>query len=212
MKTHDMIQNLSNEPKPDQPHFYRSSFLIWSLGTTALLALFFYLIPTRADLSLKLASTSFQTETLLLFILFFVSTWLAYRSAIPGLLGQQEQLIGVALIAVFGAFVLSKLSISGLANELHMEMDFYRGRCGPILLILAGLQTIVGMFVARRAAPTNLYRTGAWLGVSAGAMALVTVQLFCDHENFLHVVIWHALPATFLVGTGALLGRRFLRW
>ena len=212
MKTDDVIRNLSNELKGGDNHFYRSSFLLWSLGTATLLVLLFHFIPMRHDLDIEFASPFFAVEVLLLCALFFVSTRLAYRSAVPGLIGRGEQFIGFLLIAVFAGLVLSKFSISGLKQELVLEMSFYRGRCGSILLVLAGLQTAIGIFVARRAAPTHLYRTGAWLGVSAGAMALVALQLICDHENFLHLLIWHAAPAMMIVAAGSVLGRRFLRW
>ena len=212
MKTDDVIKNLSSELKPDETHFYRSSALWWVGGTIGLLALFVSIVPLRADLGYQLSALFFQVETASLLALFSGSTWIAYRSAIPGLLGRREKIVGVVIAVLFSAVILSKLSISSLATEFEGEMSFYRGRCGPILLALSLTQAVLGMVLARRAAPTRLVITGFWVGVSAAAMGLFATQLICDHDNFLHLVIWHALPAGILVGTAAVAARRVLRW
>jgi hypothetical protein len=212
MKTDEVIDRLAHGLKPTAASFYRATLLWWSAGTAELLGLFFCMMPLRGDLLHKWAAPSFDLETLFLLAIFVTSTWLAHRSSIPGLITRGEQWVGVALIVTFGVFIASKFSISSFATELGLEMNFYRGRCGPIVLVVASLQMMIGMLIARRAASTNLYRTGAWLGVSAGALALVAIQLICDHENFLHLLLWHAAPAALIVGVGSVVGRRFLRW
>lgn len=212
MKTDEIIRNLAGDIKTTQDHFYRNSLLIWSTGTTILLALFFFFMPIRPDLNSKLSSTFFYAETVCLFALFFVSTWIAYRSAIPGLLQKRDQLIGVGIAVLLAIFIFARFSAVHFTTELHHEMNFYRGHCGPILLALSGLQLIVAFIVARRAAPTNLYRTGTWLGASAGAMSLLAMQFICEHDSFSHLMLWHALPIALLVVATAFLGKKLLRW
>ncbi len=212
MQTNDMIKKLSADLTPPVPHFYRSLLLWWLGGTAALLAFFFFFIPLRPDLWSRFQSLPFQAETLLLITLFGTATWIAYRSVIPGLMGRAEQLMGIIVTGLLGVLLISKLSLASFATEFRDEMSFYRGMCGPILLSLAVAETVLGVILARRAAPTNLVRTGAWIGVSAGALGLLATKLICDHENFFHLLIWHAVPAGALVGTSAVAARRWLHW
>jgi hypothetical protein len=123
-----------------------------------------------------------------------------------------DRQLGMILFVVLAVMLLSKLSFSTLATEFPGEMDFYRGRCGPIMLILGALDTGLLMALARRGAPTKPRLTGLWIALSAGVMGLFVMQFICAHENFLHVLIWHLVPVGLLAAGGYSLGRRLLRW
>lgn len=212
MKTGETIDSLSKELKISDKNFYRNSLLMWLTGTALLLGLFFYSIPLRPDLVDNLKSAFFQVETAVIVALFFISSWLAYRSSVPGLLGSQEQVLGWILIGLFVIFLISRITVAGFYTEFQGEMDFYRGRCGPIFLIFAGLQTGLGLVMARRGAPTRLFRAGFWIGMSSSALGLFALQMICDHDNFLHLLVWHATPVALLVGATSAISGRLLRW
>ncbi len=213
MKTNDLIKDLAQKLDPAHDvHFYRTTLLVWLTGTLGLVGLFFFLIPFRGDVEHCLTSPSFNIEVLLSFSLFLVATYVAYHSSVPSLLNQWEQWAGAILLAMLVVVTITKISFQDLPSEFWGEMDLFRGRCGPILLILAALECTMGLALARRAAPVRPALTGAWVAVSAGALGLLATQLICDHENFLHLVVWHGLPFGLIVGAGILAGRKLLKW
>lgn len=213
MKTDDLIKDLSGKLKPHEgADFYRRSLMIWLAGTIGLVALFFFIIPLRGDISHCVVSPLFNLEAGLSLALFFMASYTAYRSAVPGLMTLWEQRAGMVLIGALVLIAFLKISFMDLPGELQCEMDFYRGRCGPILLILAGFESALGFMLARRAASTKPALTGAWIAVAAGAMGLFATQLICDHDNFMHLVVWHGFPAALLVGVSAAVGRKALKW
>lgn len=213
MKTNDLIHNLASELKePSGVGFYTVSFMTWAATSLALLALAFSILSFRHDLIYRLSSGLFQTETTLYLALFFISAFIAYRSSIPTLLRPQEQRVGWGVLALSMGVLISQVSFIGLKTEFLGEMNFYRGRCGPIILAIGVLDALLIMALARRAAPVNPSLTGAWIALSAGALGLFSMQFVCAHGNFLHMVIWHAVPVAMLAGGGAVFGKRLLKW
>jgi hypothetical protein len=213
MKTDDLIKNLSTELRPAETKlFYATSFAAWLIGTFGILALSFYFLPFREDLLPRFHSIFFVTETALCFALFLVAVLVAYRSSIPSLFQLKDSRVGWAILALLGVMVASRVSVADIRAEFLGEMSFYRGRCGPIMLILGTLDTVLLMALARRGAPIQPRVTGLWIALASGALGLLVMQFICDHENFLHMLLWHALPMGFLMAAGAAIGQRVLRW
>jgi hypothetical protein len=156
MKTEQFVKNLTNELKPgDDGHFYLKAFLIWAGGTLALLAVSFWFFPMRIDLASRMHDVFFEGETWLCFALFLMATFVAYHTAIPGLLGQRERIWAWALIGVLTYVLLAQMSTSDLLNEFKGELDFYRGRCGLFIFILGVLETAFVFVLVKRAAFIN---------------------------------------------------------
>jgi hypothetical protein len=212
MKTDDLIGQLSTDLQAAKKHYYAASFLMWLAGTLGILTLTFHFLPFRPDLAERLSSPFFVTTTVLCFVIFCMSVFVSYRSAIPGLLQTRDHLIGIVLLIITAGVLLSQLSSLPLQSEFLGEMDWYRGRCGPIMLIIGTLDTALLMVLARRAAPVRPIFTGVWIALAAGAMGLFVMQFICTYENFLHVLLWHMLPVGILITVGALSGRKLLRW
>ena len=211
METPDLIDKLTGELKRER-RVFSATFGAWSTASLLLVGAMLVVLPFRADLPGRSASAFFRTETLLFLALFFASTFVAFRSAVPSLLRSAEVRLGVGLLVLAVLGIVSRFSFGQLGAEWAGEMDFYRGRCGPIILILGGLDVALIALLARKTAPTRPWLTGAWIGLSAGSLGLFGMQFICSHENFLHLFIWHLVPVAALVAGGDVIGRRFLRW
>lgn len=79
----------------------------------------------------------------------------------------------------------------------------------PLLSIPAFAILVV---LARRLAPTNLTRTGAYIGVMAGGFGAVGYALHCGDDSMLFVATAYTLAIGEMALLGALLGPRLLRW
>lgn len=212
METEKLIKTLSEKYEPTAP-FAPRALAFWALMSGFFLALYLGLLPARADLGARLTSALYQAETTLFGALFLTISYVAYRSLIPGMLRGRDLwpawiMLGLGVLLAFA----HPGPWRGFAADLDREMDFYRGRCGPLLLLIGGLETVAGFWVARRAAPTRPLLTGALIGLCAGALGLFATQFICAHENFLHLVVWHFVPVVSLVGAAGLWGQRTLRW
>lgn len=213
MQTNDLIKDLSGRLSPAPRHSPAQTALFWAAGTAALLGLYFWLLPVRPDLGSRLGQLLYQTENLIFLALFVVTALVAYRSSIPGALRPDEQRWALFLMAGFVMLLFFHLrSWRQMPAELLTEFDWYRGRCGPILLILGAFEASLGLWLAARGACTSPAATGAWVGLFAGSLGLFANQFICTHENFLHIILWHFTPVGLLAAGGAFFGKRLLKW
>ncbi len=78
--------------------------------------------------------------------------------------------------------------------------------------IIAILPFAVVIFAVRRAAPTNLVRTGAVAGLIAGGVSTVAYALHCTDDSLPFVAVWYGATIVLCTLAGAALGPRLLRW
>jgi hypothetical protein len=79
----------------------------------------------------------------------------------------------------------------------------------PLLSIPAFAILII---LARRLAPTNLTRAGAYIGLMAGGFGAAGYALHCGEDSMLFVATAYTLAISEMAVLGALLGPRLLRW
>jgi hypothetical protein len=213
VKTDDLIKNLSeNLPASQKRGFAQKLFIAWLLLTGAVVFMVFFLMPVRADLAVRSQSLFYCSETLIFFLTFLAAAYVAYRSVIPGLMTPRDQKWGLLFLIAATVFVAAHMSIASLSSEFLGEMNFYRGRCGPILFIIGALEGALCFALATRTAPTKPRLTAFWIAISAGTLALFFLQFICDHENFLHLLLWHLTPVFVLAGVSVIAGKKALRW
>lgn len=81
-------------------------------------------------------------------------------------------------------------------------------------LVMALSLPILGaaLMALRAGAPSRPGRTGALAGAFAGGICSAIYVLHCPENSLLYVAVWHAGAVLVVVGIGAWLGRRVLRW
>lgn len=79
----------------------------------------------------------------------------------------------------------------------------------PIIAILPFAITI---WAVRRAAPTDLARTGAFAGLISGGVSAMAYALHCTDDSLPFVAVWYGGTIALCTFAGAILGPRLLRW
>ena len=213
MKTPDLIKNLSGQLREFRQADGLPAFLAkWSLGAAFVFGFVLCVLPFRQDLALKIGQPRFLLESALWLGAAVASAIIVYRSAIPGLLKRGDERWAYFLFAALSFAVLARFSPKGIEADFLGEMDLYRGRCGPLILVAGALGAGAFLGWVRRSAPTRLSITGAWISVCSGCLGAFAIQFVCAHENALHFLIWHFTPVALLSFAGLSIGSRLLRW
>lgn len=85
-------------------------------------------------------------------------------------------------------------------------------QCILSIPIMAVLPFGAIVLAVRNAAPTNLLRTGALVGLVAGAIGAMAYALHCPNDSLPFVAFWYGGTIALCTLAGAALGPRLLRW
>lgn len=113
---------------------------------------------------------------------------------------------GLALLAI------ASLSASPAADWPALLLGGSWARC-PWRIAALSLPVAAALALAvRRAAPTDLRRAGAAVGLAAGALAAAIYALACTERSPAFVLVWYSAGVGLSGAIGALAGSRLLRW
>jgi hypothetical protein len=212
-ETDDLIQSLARDLGRKEPVVGLPVFMLrWGLASGGFLAVCMLAMPLRWDWHFRHVELRFWAETALWLLSACLAAALVYRSSIPSLLKKGDQKWGFLAIGALLTLLAIRVSGADVRAEWPGEMNYHRGWCGPLILIIGGLSGL-GLFAwVRRAAPTNRGLTGLWAAVCAGCLGASEMQLVCAHDNALHVWLWHVTPVLILMGCGWGLAQLGLRW
>jgi hypothetical protein len=215
MKTEDLVIRLSQEePRPTR-WSPATALTIATLATSVIVVVFSVLwLAPRADLVTALTANDHTVLWKFVFAFGVVVTALPLVRDLttPGRAAGIASLIALlpfAIVAVLGAREVVMLP----ATELRQQLSHASwGAClwqVPLLSIPAFAILVV---LARRLAPTNLTRAGAYIGLMAGGFGAVGYALHCGDDSMLFVATVYTLAIGEMAFLGALLGPRLLRW
>jgi hypothetical protein len=134
------------------------------------------------------------------------------RLARPGGEGRTSS---ISAAVPFAAIVLLSAISLGLAPSSHwnkMVMGDEWLECLLSIPIIAIVPFAVIIAAVRRAAPTNLVRTGAVAGLIAGGVSAMAYALHCTDDSLPFVALWYGGTIVLCTLAGAALGPRLLRW
>ena len=213
MKTEELVALLSMSPEPvDRRSVARTLYGALAAGSIVSLGIALAGLGVRPDLMTARALIFLFVK--LLFAVGIVSLALVYltRLARPG----GERKTSAVLVAIpFGAIaVLSVISL-GLAPSSHWDKMIVGDQWLECLLsipIIAIVPFAAAIWAVRRAAPTNLARTGAFAGLIAGGVSAAGYALHCTDDSLPFVAVWYGGTIVLCTLAGAALGPRLLRW
>ncbi len=213
MKTDELVAMLSANVEPVGRGLVGRAISI-AVAAGAAIALGFMLVGLgiRADLT-----TTRATVFLLLkvaFALAVVGLAIRYltRLARPG---AECGISPLAIAVPFAAIVLLGAISLGGAPSSHWDRMLLGDQWLECLLsipIIAIVPFAVTIFAVRRAAPTNLVRTGAVAGLIAGGVSAMAYALHCTDDSLPFVAVWYGGTIVLCTLAGAVLGPRLLRW
>lgn len=206
----DLIRALADELRPT-PHLFdaRAAAAMWLVVCAAFVAAATLATgPLRPGVAQELAHEPRLAIDLLLGLAAGGSAMLAaMRLRVPSLVPAWRRAApALALLLGWGALQLLALyTLEGTPSMLGK-----RGACALEVLLFSALPLFAGLVVAARAAPLERAWLGGVVGIAAGALAAVAMQVACMDDP-LHALTWHLAPVLVVAGAGALLGRLALR-
>jgi hypothetical protein len=129
--------------------------------------------------------------------------------------GGERRTSSISAAMPFAAIVLLAAISLGLAPSSHwnkMVMGDEWLECLLSIPIIAIVPFAVIIAAVRRAAPTNLVRTGAVAGLIAGGVSAMAYALHCTDDSLPFVAVWYGGTIVLCTLAGAALGPRLLRW
>jgi hypothetical protein len=213
MKTDDLVAALSTHIEPVNGRLVsRTVYLALAAGTVVALGIILVGFGVRSDLMTARALMFLLLK--LAFTVGIVGVASAYlsRLARPG---GERGTSSISAAMPFAAIVLLSAISLGLAPSSHwnrMVMGDEWLECLLSIPIIAIVPFAVIIAAVRRAAPTNLVRTGAVAGLVAGGVSAMAYALHCTDDSLPFVAVWYGGTIVLCTLAGAALGPRLLRW
>jgi hypothetical protein len=213
MKTDDLVALLSTNPEPvDRSSVVRTLCVALAAGTIVALGIMLVGLGVRSDLMTAHALIFLAMK--LAFAVGIVGLALVYltRLARPG--GERRTpsfLVAMPfLVIVFLAAISLWFAPSSHWNKMIVGDEWLE--CLLSIPIIAIVPFAIAIWAVRRAAPTNLARTGAFAGLIAGGVSAMAYALHCTDDSLPFVAVWYGGTIVLCTLAGAALGPRLLRW
>ena len=129
--------------------------------------------------------------------------------------GAERGMSPLAIVMPFAAIALLGAMSLGIAPSSHwnrMVLGDEGLECLLSIPIIAIVPVEVTIFAVRRAAPTDLIRTGAVAGLAAGGVSAMAYTLHGTDDSLPFVAVWYGGTIVLCTLAGAALGPRLLRW
>ena len=219
MKTDDLVAFLSKNPEPVARKLVVRT-LCAALAAGSIVALGITLVGLGVRPDLLTARALIFLVVKLAFAVWIVGVASVYltRLARPGAERRTSSISAVmpfAVIVPFAAIVLLAAISLGLAPSSHwdkMVMGDEWLECLLSIPVIAIVPFAVIIAAVRKAAPTNLARTGAVAGLVAGGVSAMAYALHCTDDSLPFVSVWYGGTIVLCTLAVAALGPRLLRW
>jgi len=213
MKTDDLVAVLSTNIEPVGRGLVGRTISIAVAGGAAVaLGLVFAVLGLRADLTTIRATIFMLLKIAFALAVIGVAMRYLLRLARPG---AERGLSPLTIAVPFAAIALLGAISLGFAPSSHWNRMILGDEWLECLLsipIIATVPFAVIIFAVRRAAPTDLVRTGAVAGLVAGGVSAVAYALHCTDDSLPFVAVWFGGTIVLCTLAGAALGPRLLRW
>jgi hypothetical protein len=213
MKTDDLVAALSAHIEPvNRKLVSRTVYIALAAGTAVALGIMLVGLGVRPDLMTARALLFLILKLAFTVGIVGVASAFLMRLARPG---SQGGTWSIAAAVPFVAIALLSAISLGLAPSSHwnkMVMGDEWLECLLSIPIIAIVPFAVIIAAVRRAAPTNLVRTGAVAGLIAGGVSAMAYALHCTDDSLPFVAIWYGGTIVLCTLAGAALGPRLLRW
>lgn len=210
MKTDELIAALAADTTPRAAPAARLVIaLAAGLAVSALALVFVW--HTRPDLAAALASPA-VAKTVLPVILALAALWLARGITRPeARLRAERALVGALMLAALGAigWGLARDGVAGLLAALETPNLI---TCLVSVPALSALPMAGTLWAMKGGAPASPSRAGAAAGLVSAAAATALYSLHCPEDSLLFFLPAYGFAILTVVGLGALIGRRLLRW
>ena len=213
MKTDDLVAVLSTNVEPVRRGLVgRTISIAVAGGAVVALGIMVAALGLRADLTTTRATIFILLKIAFALAVIGVAMRYLLRLARPG---AERGISLLTIVVPFAAIALLGAISLGTAPSSHWDRMILGDEWLECLLsipIIAIVPFAVVIFAVRRAAPTNLVRTGAVAGLVAGGVSAVAYAFHCTDDSLPFVAVWYGATIVLCTLAGAALGPRLLRW
>ncbi len=204
MSAHDeLIAELSRDLEPVRPAYNANAKgMAWLLVSAIFVVATIHVAgPIRSGAFSQLVNEPrFLLESLLGIAAIAWVGLAAFRAAIPAALSKPFAAAGLILMALWLAqYLIGLVSPALEPSELGKRPHCYYETMAYSLPVL-----VIALVWIRRFYPLNFVRTSMMLGLAAGMLPALYMQLACMYEP-VHILGFHLLPGLLMVLVGALI-------
>jgi hypothetical protein len=211
MRTDDLIEVLSSDLEPvDHRRTVHHILYAIALGSLVVIAIVFGLLGARPDVLVswlpalaKVAATA---------VILIPATIYLIRSSRPG--GEHGVSLPLVLLPFAAVITLASLSIA--AGPIgHAKLVLFSDEwieCAVSIPLIAIVPFAALTWVVRQMAPTDLARTGAFVGLVAGCISAIGYAFHCADDSVPFFAVWYGGTIALCTFAGWRLGPRLLRW
>jgi hypothetical protein len=213
MKTEELVTLLSTNPGPVARGSFARTFGV-ALATSSVLAV-----------GIAVVGLGFRSDLTTTRALIFLFLKLVFAAGVVGIAsvylarlarpGGERRISSISMVIPFVAIILLAVISLGLAPRSHWDKMVTGGEwleCLVSIPVIAIVPFAIAIWAVRRAAPTNLARTGAFAGLVAGGVSAMAYALHCTDDSLPFVAVWYGGTIVLCTLAGAVLGPRLLRW
>ena len=190
-----MYEELAKDLRPFKTFDSVPLFLFkWAALSAVVLGVSLMILPWEHNLLDRNEDLIFHVENISWALLSLSSGLALYFRSFPD--KRTDLFENISLFLITGLFGLTFYhnGYSFFLSEATNELDLWRGRCGFIILGLAALHTTALVFWAKKGASSSPRHSGLFAALSAAALGCLLMQTVCNHDNSLHLIIWHFVP------------------
>jgi hypothetical protein len=213
MKTDELVAALSRHVEPvDRGMIRRTIGLALAAAIVVALGLMGVWLGVRADFMTAHAAAFLVAKVAFAIAIVGVASIYLLRLARPG---GESRTVSLWVMAPFAAAILLAIVSLGFAPHSHwnrMILDDEWLECLLSIPIIAIVPFAVLVWAVRKAAPTDLVRTGAFTGLVAGGVSAAAYALHCTGDSVPFVAVWYGGTIVLCTVAGAILGPKLLRW
>jgi hypothetical protein len=211
MKTEQLVASLVADRAGSSTPLGRS--VSRAIAAGALVSLVIFAIEFRPRVDLMAAFTTWRFDLKLVLVLTALMAALGACIAMARPLATASWRWGALLVALIAAAALGAELALAPARTWETRLVGSNALVCLTAIPLFALAPLAALLLAlRRAAPASPTLAGAAAGALAATTAASIYAFHCFDDSPLFVLTWYSLAAIPVIGVGALVGRRLLRW
>lgn len=213
MKTDRLIDALSNNLEPVQSgRLARTLALAIIVGAIAAFCVMLATLGLRADFGDNAHLSFFALKLVFATSLVAAGATLLIHLMRPGRIGRGRHVLVLVPFVAISMAALAALMWEPPATWHVLLLGTQWATCLVCIPLFAAIPFAGLTRAVRSGAPTDLRRTGAIVGLVAGALGATAYAFSCPDDALPFVAVWYSAAIAICTLIGALLGPRLLRW
>ncbi len=213
MKTDDLIAMLSTNVGPvDHRQTGRNIGMAVAAGAVVAVATVFFVLGPRTDLTTVGSFIPALLKVVFTVIILIPASIYLIRLSRPG--GERRSSVALVALPFIAVMFLVVLSLA-FAPSSHWNGKILSDEwleCVISIPLIAIVPFSVLVWAVRQMAPTDLARTGAFVGLVAGCLSATGYAIHCVDDSVPFFALWYGGTITLCTLAGWKLGPKLLRW